>query len=121
MQRWILLGAIGGLVAGVLSGLMEGVLEGGIRLAQIGEEMLLWSVGLAVGAGAASLPVHWASRGAVGGLVFGGVRAALTTGLALSPDPWPVVLGGEVAGGLVGGLLLAYLWQSPPEAPPDSE
>lgn len=108
-------------MAGVLSGLIEGVFEGSIRLAQMGEEMLLWSIGLAFGAGAAYLPTHWAARGVVGGLVFGGVRAALTAGLALSPDAWPVVLGGEVAGGLVGGLLLAYLWESPAEAPSNSE
>lgn len=111
MRRWVLLGAIGGLLGGAVAGLVEGALDGAVRLRLIGEEALLWSVGLACGAAAAYLPSHWAWRGIAGGTAYGVARSGLTFGLSLTTAGWGPLLISEVFGGVVGGLILAYLWR----------
>jgi len=103
-------------VGGLLSGLIDAVLQGAFRPVQIGTEALLWSVSLSVAAAVAWVPSHWAVRGAAGGITYGLVRGGLAVGLAVSTRPWGQVLGSEVVGGLVGGLLLAYLWRSQEDA-----
>lgn len=112
MRQWIALGAIGGLVAGLLSEIVAGLFQGAFRPARIGIEGVLWSVSLATAAAAAYGPSDWMGRGLAGGITFGLVKGGLTIVLSLTEAPWPAILGGEVFGGVIGGLLLAYLWQT---------
>lgn len=116
MRQWIVLGAIGGLVAGLLSEIVVGIFQGTFRPARIGIEGMLWSVSLALAAAAAYGPSDWVGRGLAGGLTFGLVKGGLTVAFSLTEEPWPAIVGGEVFGGLIGGLLLAYLWQGDAEA-----
>jgi hypothetical protein len=112
MRQWIVVGALGGLIGGLLSELVRGLLEGVFQPARIGIEGMLWSVSLAAAAAAAYGPSDWVGRGLAGGATFGFVKGGLTIVFSLAKEPWPAVLGGEVFGGLVGGLLLAYLWRT---------
>jgi len=114
MRRWIVLGAAGGLVGGLLSATLTAVLEGSFQPTRIGMEGALSGVSLALAAAAAYGPSGWVGRGLAGGVTFGVVRGGLTVALSLTGEPWPTVMGGEVVGGLAGGLLLAYLWRPGP-------
>lgn len=98
-------------MGGLLSAILSGIFEGTFQPARIGTEGALWSVSLALAAAAAYGPSGWVGRGLAGGITFGLVRGGLTVAFSLASEPWPAVMGGEVVGGLVGGLLLAYLWR----------
>lgn len=105
------LGALIGLVGGAIGELFVGIFEGTVLLEQIGIEALIWGVSLSLAAGAAYLPSHWMSRGVAGGVTYGLVRGGLTVAFSLSEAEWAMVLGNEVSGGILGGLILAYLWR----------
>lgn len=104
-------GALVGLVGGAVGELFVWIFERTVPLEQIGLEALLWSISLALGTGAAYWPSHWATRGIVGGMTYGLVRGGLTAALAFSSAEWAEVLGSEITGGVIGGLILAYLWR----------
>ncbi|PSQ96537.1 MAG: hypothetical protein BRD55_06150 [Bacteroidetes bacterium SW_9_63_38] len=108
----MLFGAIGGLMAGSVSEVLACIVEGTFRPARIGIEAGLWGLSLAVGAAAAYGPTDWVGRGLAGGGVFGLVKGGLMLALSLAEEPWPTVMGGEVVGGLIGGVLLSYLWRT---------
>lgn len=106
-----MVGAFAGFIGGAVGELVAGIFGEGVLLREIGIESLLWGVSLSLGAGAAYWPSHWISRGLAGGATYGLARGVLTAVFSLSSTEWAVVLGSEIVGGMLGGLLLAYLWR----------
>lgn len=105
------LGGLAGLVGGAIGEIFLRAFERAVPLEQIGFEALFWSISLSLAAGAAYWPSHWATRGIVGGITYGLARGGLTALLAFSTSDWAEVMGSEITGGVIGGLILAYLWR----------
>jgi hypothetical protein len=105
------MGAVLGFVGGLTAELVAGLFEGTFRPLRIGVEGLIVGLSLALAAAAACGPSGWLGRGLAGGVTFGAMRGGLTVVFSLAEVPWPEALGGEVIGGVVGGLLIAYLWR----------
>lgn len=116
MLRWMAVGALVGLVGGTVGELFVWVFERAMSLEQIGLEALLWSVSLSLAAGVAYWPSNWVVRGVLGGLTYGLVRGGMTAVLAFSTSGWAEVLGSEITGGVIGGVIIAYLWRPGGEA-----
>lgn len=97
---------MGGIAEGVIVGLSDGAL-----LASIGWYTALRALSLSLGAAAAYGHSHWALRGLWGGAAYGLSFGACSVVLRGLPPEWSSMLLGEAIGGLVGGMILAYLWR----------
>jgi hypothetical protein len=104
------LAAVGGALGGAAEGLIVGLSDGAL-LASIGWYTTLRALSLSLGAAAAYGHSHWALRGLWGGAVYGLSFGACSVVLRGLPPEWDSVLLGEIIGGLVGGMILAYLWR----------
>ena len=106
----MLVAAVAGTVGGMVGGFIEGLADGALFEA-VWQETLLWGVSLPVGAAAAYGRSHWAGRGLAGGAAYGLSSGGLSIVLGSIPGGWGTMLLAEAFGGIVGGLLLAYLWR----------
>jgi len=113
----MLLAMAAGIVGGVVGGLIEGVTSGSLFEA-VWQEALLWGISLPVGAAAAYGRSHWTGRGVAGGVAYGLSSGGLSIAIGAIPAGWGTVLVAETLGGVVGGLLVAYLWRPASEKAP---
>jgi hypothetical protein len=103
-------GTVGGMISGTVAGMVDGLADGALY-ESVWQEALLWGVSLPVGAAAAYGRSHWAGRGLAGGAAYGLSSGGLSIVLGSIPIGWGTMLLAEAFGGVVGGLLLAYLWR----------